>query len=146
VDLQRFLEAQAPVIDAVLAELDAGRKRSHWMWFVFPQLASLGRSSTARFYGIESVDEARAYLAEPVLGERLKACTRAVLRHPDRSAHAIFGSPDDLKFRSSMTLFGLAAPEEPLFRQALERFYEGRPDPLTVEACRGSVEGAAPPT
>ena len=145
-DLQRFLEAQAPVIDAVLAELEAGRKRSHWMWFVFPQLASLGRSSTARYYGIESVDEARAYLAEPVLGERLKACTRAVLGHPDRSAHAIFGSPDDLKFRSCMTLFGLAAPEEPLFRQALERFCEGRPDPLTVEACRGHDGSAAPRT
>jgi uncharacterized protein (DUF1810 family) len=146
VNLQRFLDAQAPVIDAVMAELEAGEKRSHWMWFVFPQLESLGRSSTARFYGIGSVDEARAYLAQPVLGARLKACTRAVLGHQDRSARAIFGSPDDLKFRSSMTLFGLAAPEEPLFRQALERFCEGRPDLLTVEACSGSDGNAAPST
>ena len=95
-DLQRFLDAQAPVIDAVMTELEAGTKRSHWMWFVFPQLRTLGRSSTALFYGLESVDEAKAYLAQPVLGDRLRACTRAVLGHRDRSAHAIFGSPDDL--------------------------------------------------
>mgnify|MGYP003453233788 FL=1 len=136
-DLQRFLDAQAPVIDAVMTELEAGTKRSHWMWFVFPQLRTLGRSSTALFYGLESVDEAKAYLAQPVLGDRLRACTRAVLGHRDRSAHAIFGSPDDLKFRSCMTLFGLAAPEESLFREALEQFCEGRPDPLTVAACGG---------
>jgi len=136
-DLQRFLDAQAPVIDAVMTELEAGTKRSHWMWFVFPQLRTLGRSSTALFYGLESVDEAKTYLAQPVLGDRLRACTRAVLGHRDRSAHAIFGSPDDLKFRSCMTLFGLAAPEEFLFREALEQFCEGRPDPLTVAACGG---------
>ena len=136
-DLQRFLDAQAPVIDAVMTELEAGTKRSHWMWFVFPQLRTLGRSSTALFYGLESVDEAKAYLAQPVLGDRLRACTRAVLGHRDRSAHAIFGSPDDLKFRSCMTLFGLAAPEESLFLEALEQFCEGRPDPLTVAACGG---------
>jgi len=134
-NLTRFLDAQAPVIDAVMAELRAGTKRTHWMWFVFPQLKSLGRSSTAKQYGIESLDEASAYLAHPVLGGRLKACTRAVLAHPDRTAHAIFGSPDDLKFRSSMTLFGIAAPDEPLFAQALRQFYGGRPDPLTVEIC-----------
>ncbi len=136
-NLTRFLDAQAPVIDAVMAELRAGAKRTHWMWFVFPQLKALGRSSTAKHYGIESLDEARAYLAHPVLGGRLKACTRAVLAHPDRTAHAIFGSPDDLKFRSCMTLFGIAAPEETLFAQALRQFYDGRPDPLTMEICNG---------
>jgi uncharacterized protein (DUF1810 family) len=136
--LRRFLDAQAPVIDAVMAELEAGEKRSHWMWFVFPQLGILGRSSTARYYGIESVEEAKAYLAHPVLGERLKACTRAVLRHHDTTAHAIFGSPDDLKFRSCMTLFGMAAPGEPLFRQALAQFFDGVPDPLTASFRAGA--------
>ncbi len=131
-NLQRFIDAQAPVIDSVMAELEAGEKRTHWMWFIFPQLKTLGRSSTARYYGIESVEEARAYLDHPVLGESLKACTRAVLIHRAKSAHAIFGSPDDLKFRSCMTLFSLAAPEEPLFRQALAQFFEGLPDPMTI--------------
>lgn len=131
-NLERFVEAQGPVIDEVMAELASGEKRSHWMWFVFPQLKALGRSSTARYYGLGSVDEARAYLAHPVLGERLRACTRAVLAHRGRSAHAIFGSPDDLKFRSCMTLFGLAAPDEPLYAQALAQFFKGEPDPLTL--------------
>src|SRR3982751_3372983 len=110
VDLQRFLDAQERVIDDVIAELTRGEKRTHWMWFIFPQLKSLGRSGTAKHYGIESRAHAQAYLAHPVLGERLKACTRAVLAHRDRSAHAIFGSPDDVKFRSSMTLFAAADP------------------------------------
>lgn len=131
-NLQRFIDAQEPVIDAVMAELVAGEKRTHWMWFIFPQLKTLGRSSTARYYGIESVDEARAYLEQPVLCERLKACTRAVLVHRGKTANAIFGTPDDLKFRSSMTLFGMAAQEEPLFRQALAQFFEGLPDPMTT--------------
>ena len=100
-----FFDAEQRVIDDVIAELTRGEKRTHWMWFIFPQLKSLGRSGTAKHYGIESLAHARAYLADPVLGERLKACTRAVLAHRDRSAHAIFGSPDDVKFRSSMTLF-----------------------------------------
>jgi uncharacterized protein (DUF1810 family) len=139
-ELQGFVDAQAPVIDAVVAELEAGAKRTHWMWFIFPQLKTLGRSSTARHYGLESVEEARAYLADPVLGERLKACTRAVLAHRGTSVAAIFGSPDDLKFRSCMTLFSLAAPEETLFLQALDQFCEGRRDPLTVAACAGSGE------
>lgn len=123
------------MIDAVLAELSAGEKRTHWMWFIFPQLKDLGRSSTAKYYGIESVAEARAYLAEPILGERLRACTRSVLPHHDKTAHRIFGSPDDIKFRSSMTLFSMAAPGEPLFQQALQQFFEGYPDPLTVALC-----------
>ena len=131
-DLDRFLAAQAPVIDGVLAELQAGRKEGHWMWFVFPQLGALGRSGTARFYGIEDLEHARRYLAHPVLGPRLLACTRAVLAHGDRTAHAIFGSPDDLKFRSCMTLFGLAGPQHPEFRQALDLFYGGEPDPVTI--------------
>jgi len=130
--LQRFLDAQAPVIDTALSELRAGRKRSHWMWFVFPQLAALGRSATAKFYGIESLDEARRYLAHPVLGARLLACTEAVLQHAGRSVHAIFGSPDDLKFRSCMTLFGRADPEQAVFRRALDAFCDGE-DPLTLE-------------
>lgn len=131
-DLARFLAAQSPVIDRVLAELHSGRKESHWMWFVFPQLGALGRSGTARFYGIEDLEQARRYLAHPVLGPRLLECTRAVLAHGDRSAHAIFGSPDDLKFRSCMTLFDLAGPQQPEFRRALERLYAGEPDPVTV--------------
>ena len=131
--LRRFHDAQAPVFDAVVGELRAGRKRTHWMWFVFPQLKELGRSATSRYYGIDSLADARAYLADPVLGERLKGCTGAVLAHRDSTAHAIFGAPDDLKFRSCMTLFSLAAPEEPLFRQALEQFFDGIPDALTVD-------------
>ena len=131
-NLQRFVDAQAPAFPAALAELRAGRKRTHWMWFVFPQLASLGRSGTARFYGIGSLDEARAYAEHPVLGARLVACTQAVLAHAGaRSLHEIFGSPDDLKFRSCMTLFANAAKERAPFDAALEAFCDG-PDPLTV--------------
>jgi len=132
-NLERFVTAQAPVFEAVLAELRAGRKRTHWMWFVFPQLAGLGRSSTARFYGIGSLDEARAYLAHPVLGERLEFCTRIVLANEASSLHAIFGSPDDLKFRSSMTLFAqVADSSDNPFRQALDRWCGGHPDQQTL--------------
>jgi uncharacterized protein (DUF1810 family) len=131
-DLQRFATAQAPVLDAVLAELAAGRKRSHWMWFVFPQLRGLGTSSMAQHYGITSLDEARAYLAHPVLGPRLRECCALVLQVEGRSANEIFGSPDDMKFRSCVTLFGLAAPDEPLFGQALDQYYGGVPDPRTL--------------
>jgi uncharacterized protein (DUF1810 family) len=132
-DLERFVTAQAPVFETALAELRVGRKRTHWMWFVFPQLAGLGRSSTARFYGIGSPDEARAYLAHPVLGPRLELCTRTVLASESPSLHAIFGSPDDLKFRSSMTLFSLAADDpDNSFRQALDRWCNGQPDEQTL--------------
>lgn len=110
-DLERFVTAQAPVFETVLAELRAGRKQSHWVWFIFPQLAGLGKSSTARFYGIGSLDEARAYLAHPVLRSRLDLCTRIVLASESPSVHAIFGSPDDFKFRSCMTLFSRAAED-----------------------------------
>lgn len=134
-DLARFVAAQSPVIDAVRAELRQGRKRSHWMWFVFPQLQGLGTSAMTQRYGLASLDEARAYLAHPVLGPRLRECCELVLAVPGQSAHAILGSPDDLKFRSCLTLFGLAAPGEPLFQRGLDRFYEGIPDPRTVALC-----------
>jgi uncharacterized protein (DUF1810 family) len=130
--LDRFVAAQSPVIDRVRAELRAGRKRSHWMWFVFPQIAGLGRSPTAMHYAITSLDEARAYLAHPVLGERLRECTRLVLDVEGKSAHDIFGSPDDLKFHSSMTLFARAAPLETLFTDALEKYFAGQPDTATL--------------
>ena len=132
-NLERFVTAQAPVFDAVLTELRAGQKRTHWMWFVFPQLAGLGRSSTARFYGISGIEEARAYLAHPVLGSRLDLCTRIALASERPSLHAIFGSPDDLKFHSCMTLFSRVAgdPDNP-FRPALERWCGGQPDEHTL--------------
>lgn len=132
-DLERFVTAQAPVFSTVMEELTAGRKRSHWIWFIFPQLRGLGRSATAEFYGIGSLDEARAYLAHALLGPRLDLCTRTVLAVEDRSLHEIFGSPDDLKFCSSMTLFALAAPnEKSIFRQAIERWCQGRMDERTL--------------
>lgn len=131
--LQRFVDAQAGVYEAALAELKAARKRTHWMWFVFPQVAGLGFSPMAQAYAISGLDEARAYLAHPMLGPRLLACTAAVNAAQGRSAHEIFGSPDDLKFRSSMTLFARAAPEEPAFRTALAKFFGGKEDPLTLE-------------
>lgn len=136
-DLERFLDAQTPVIERVQSELRAGAKRTHWMWFIFPQIAGLGHSAMAQRYAIASCDEAKAYAAHPVLGTRLRDCTTLVLAVEDKTAHTIFGSPDDLKFHSCMTLFAHAAPEEPLFRQALERFFHGRQDPLTVARLRG---------
>jgi uncharacterized protein (DUF1810 family) len=132
-DLQRFHAAQAPIYERALAELRAGQKRSHWMWFVFPQLRGLGISATAQHYGIRSRAEAAAYLADPILGARLKECTEAVLQVQDRSLHTIFGSPDDLKFRSSMTLFAAAAGKHGgLFQAALDRCCEGKRDPRTL--------------
>ena len=125
-DLQRFVDAQDPVIASVRAELDAGRKRSHWMWFVFPQRAGLGHSVMAQRYAIGSDAEALAYWQHPVLGPRLADCTRLVLAAaqtaPHATAHEIFGSPDDLKFVSSMQLFSAVAADEPAFAQALRRF------------------------
>jgi uncharacterized protein (DUF1810 family) len=140
-DLERFLSAQAPVIDAVRAELRSGRKRSHWMWFVFPQIAGLGRSATAIHYAIVSLAEAEAYSAHPVLGARLRECTALVLAVEGRSVHEIFGFPDDLKFHSCMTLFARAALEEPLFRRAIEQCFSGREDPLTLARLGDSGEG-----
>jgi len=134
-DLQRFVAAQEGVMDSVREELRAGRKRSHWMWFVFPQLRGLGTSAMAQRYGIASLEEARAYLAHPVLGPRLRECCELMLAVTGRSAHEILGSPDDLKFRSCVTLFSLAAPDEPLFRRCLDRFHEGAPDTRTLALC-----------
>lgn len=133
-ELDRFVSAQAPVYDEVLAELRAGRKTSHWMWFVFPQLRALGRSGTARRFGIADLGEAVAYAADPLLGARLVECAELVLAVEGRSAHQIFGSPDDLKLRSSMTLFERAAPAQPVFAQVLDRYYAGERDPLTLQA------------
>jgi len=131
-DLQRFVDAQRPVYDRVASELGAGHKRSHWMWFVFPQIAGLGSSAMARRYALADLAEARAYLAHPVLGPRLVACTTLVLAVDGRSAHQIFGSPDDLKFRSSMTLFGRAAGPRSAFHRALDTYFDGVPDALTL--------------
>lgn len=130
-DLQRFVDAQARVIDHVRAELKAGAKTSHWMWFVFPQVKGLGHSETARRYAIADPAEARAYLAHPVLGPRLHECTRLVLGLRGKALAEIFGTPDDLKFRSSMTLFARAS-DDPLFREALAQFCNGEEDPETV--------------
>jgi len=131
-DLSRFMTAQQSVMAQLRRELEAGRKESHWMWFVFPQLRGLGRSEMAHHYGIGSLDEARAYAAHPVLGPRLVECTGLVLAVRGRSAREILGSPDDLKFRSCMTLFARAAPEQTVFREALDRFFGGAPDPATL--------------
>lgn len=132
VDLDRFLRAQDGVYESALNELRAGRKTSHWMWFVFPQLDGLGRSATARFFALRGMDEARAYVAHQVLGTRLRQCTAAVLEVRGRSAYEIFGSPDDVKFRSCMTLFELAAADAAVFSEALDRYFGGRRDPLTL--------------
>lgn len=131
-DFARFLDAQATAFDIARSELIAGAKASHWMWFIFPQLSALGHSGTARFYGIGSLAEACAYLVHPVLGPRLIELTRIVLAHRGQSPRAIFGSPDDLKFRSSMTLFAVAAPDQGEFRQAIAAFYDG-PDQRTLD-------------
>lgn len=131
-DLGRFVTAQEGTVTQALSELRAGRKRSHWMWFVFPQIAGLGSSPMAQRYAVASLDEARAYLAHPILGPRLRDCTDAALA-AQGTAHAIFGSPDDMKFRSSMTLFAQAAPDETLFLRALDRFYGGERDRRTLE-------------
>ena len=132
-DLARFVTAQEPVLDRVRAELRRGRKSSHWMWFVFPQVAGLGSSSTARHYAISGLDEARAYLAHPVLGPRLRECAELAAAVESGSAADVFGYPDDLKLRSSMTLFARAAPDEPVFTAVLDRYFDGEPDPATLE-------------
>jgi len=132
-DLQRFVEAQDPVIETVKDELRSGRKRTHWMWFVFPQIAGLGSSEMSRRYAISSRDEAEAYLDHSTLGPRLRECTGIVNAIDGRSANDIFGSPDDKKFRSSMTLFDAVADDPAPFRMALDRYYDGGPDRRTLE-------------
>lgn len=130
-DLERFVVAQDPVFDRVTAELAAGTKRSHWMWFVFPQLRGLGASPMATRFAIRSAQQARAYLDHPVLGPRLRACVSMALTQSGKTARDLFGSPDDLKFRSSLTLFA-AVSDDPLFASALAQFYDGEPDPATL--------------
>jgi uncharacterized protein (DUF1810 family) len=134
-NLARFVTAQIGVFEGAVEELQAGRKRTHWMWFVFPQLRGLGLSPTARFYGLASLAEAAAYLKHPMLGLRLETAVAAVQSSPANSLHAIFGSPDDLKFRSSMTLFSVAAPTGP-YRAALNRWCAGEPDERTLALLR----------
>lgn len=136
-DLNRFVRAQAPVYRGVVDELRGGRKRGHWMWFVFPQLSGLGRSPMAARYGISGLDEADAYLRHGLLGPRVRECARLVNGVQDRSAAEIFGSPDDLKLRSSMTLFARAADDNEDFVALLDRYYDGREDPLTVARLTG---------
>jgi uncharacterized protein (DUF1810 family) len=138
-EFAHFLEAQAPVYDQVMAELSRGEKRSHWMWFIFPQVRGLGRSFMAQRFALQSLDQARRYASHPVLGRRLRECTRLVLAVQDRCVSDIFGYPDDLKFHSSMTLFALAAPEEPLFHSALAKFFKGLQDLKTVEILRAAA-------
>jgi uncharacterized protein (DUF1810 family) len=133
-DLQRFVDAQAPVFEQVCTELREGRKRSHWMWFVFPQIKGLGHSETARRFAISSREEAEAYLQHPVLGPRLRECTRLVNLVEGRSIEQIFGHPDDLKFRSSMTLFANIPSDNRVFQEALQKYFGGKPDDrLTLE-------------
>ena len=137
-DLDRFVKAQSPLMPQVVRELRSGRKMSHWMWFVFPQLAGLGHSAMAQRFAIRSLDEARAFLAHPLLGGRLVECAGLVNAVEGKSADAIFGSPDDRKFHSSMTLFAEAAPEGMVFRNALGRYFDGAGDVRTLELLLGT--------
>ena len=132
-DLERFVEAQRPVMEQVRSELRAGRKRGHWMWFIFPQIRGLGSSSTAVHYAIASREEAAAYLKHPVLGARLVDCTRLVLAVRGRTSEEIFGDVDSMKFRSSMTLFAAATLREMVFEEALQKYFDGVEDALTLE-------------
>ena len=135
-DLARFEQAQAAVFAQAIAELRAGRKRSHWMWFVFPQYRGLGSSPMSQRFAIRSLDEARAYLAHPVLGPRLRECTSAVIEVEGRSAHDIFGSPDDLKLRSCATLFAAVSPAGSEWARLLDKYFDGQPDHATLELLR----------
>ncbi len=131
-DLERFKKAQRGAYDDALAEIRRGRKNGHWMWYVFPQLSGLGMSATSLYYGIRGLDEAKAYLADPVLGERLREISAALLELPTNDPRAVFWSPDDMKLRSCMTLFSLAAPECDVFKKVLDKFFGGKPDELTL--------------
>jgi len=131
-DLERFVQAQNGVYDQALAEIRGGRKKTHWMWFVFPQLAGLGSSPMARKYAIQNLDEAREYLKHPLLGARLRECAEAVVSVSGKSAHEIFGSPDDLKLRSCATLFAQISPEDSLFHRIIRQYYSSEPDEETI--------------
>ena len=135
-DLSRFHKAQQGSYETALAEIRAGRKRSHWIWYIFPQIQGLGYSSTAQYYAIENLEEAKAYLADPVLRERLLEISNALLVLDNCDPSDVMGYPDDLKLRSSMTLFSLADPECTVFRDVLDKFYDGREDPRTIALCR----------
>jgi uncharacterized protein (DUF1810 family) len=132
-DLQRFVKAQDSVYEQVVSELCAGQKRSHWMWFIFPQISGLGRSDMAQRFAISSLEEAIAYLNHPVLGNRLEECVRLVNEVNERSIEQIFGCPDDMKFHSSMTLFARASPTNQVFSQALKKYFAGRLDAPTLQ-------------
>ena len=134
-NLQRFVAAQGPNhrFDKVLAELRNGRKKTHWMWFVFPQISGLGRSEMARFYAITCFEEAQAYLQHPLLGQRLELCAQIIEPQVQRTARQIFGSPDDMKLHSSMTLFAVADPQRSIFQNVLDTFFDGVPDPSTLD-------------
>ncbi|MDO8355905.1 MAG: DUF1810 domain-containing protein [Nitrospirota bacterium] len=132
-NLQRFLDAQERVYDAVLGELRAGRKSSHWIWFIFPQVTGLGHSGTAQKFAITSLDEAKAYLQHPILGPRLRECTQLSITVDGRSAEEIFSSPDNLKFRSCLTLFMTATTDNKVFKDALLKYFDGKPDTVTLD-------------
>ncbi len=132
-NLQRFVDAQKPVYETALTEIKNGKKRSHWMWFIFPQVKGLGYSETSRYYGIASKEEAVAYLQHPVLGPRLLEISQELLKLSGQNANRVFGSPDDLKLSSSMTLFNAAAPGEPIFQQVLDKYFQGTKDPNTLQ-------------
>jgi uncharacterized protein (DUF1810 family) len=131
-NLQRFISAQAKHYDAARKELQRGRKETHWMWFIFPQIDGLGQSPTSKLYAIKGAAEAQQYLQHPVLGTRLRECAMILLGLKGRSAHEIFGSPDDVKLRSSMTLFGSVKPQEPVFAQVLDMYFQGKRDTRTL--------------
>jgi uncharacterized protein (DUF1810 family) len=139
-DLRRFVDAQSDNYDQALSEIKAGHKRSHWMWYVFPQYEGLGRSSMAQRYSIKGLAEAEAYLRHPLLGPRLVECAEALLALEGRSAHEIFGSPDDAKLRSSATLFAYVAPAGSAFHRVLDRYFAGEPDRTTLELVRRTAE------
>ena len=142
-DLDRFVTAQEGEYERALAELRSGRKRSHWMWYVFPQIRGLGSSPTSRHFAIQGREEAAAYLAHPVLGPRLVACAEALLGIEGRSAREILGSPDDLKLRSCATLFAHVAPPGSVFERLLARYFEGRPDPATLQLLERPDKGVS---
>ncbi len=138
-DLQRFILAQAGDYETALREITNGRKRSHWMWYIFPQIDGLASSGMSRHYSIKSADEARAYLAHPVLGERLLACVRAAIGNEGRSATEIFGTPDDLKLRSSATLFARVSPPDSVFQRLLDKYFPDGPDDATLRLLKESA-------
>jgi uncharacterized protein (DUF1810 family) len=132
-NLERFVSAQNPAFERVCAELERGRKQSHWMWFIFPQIKGLGQSYMATEFAISSRAEAEAYLNHPILGPRLRKCTQLLMNIEGREITDILGDPDDIKFRSSMTLFAEATPDNQIFKDALQKYFNGKPDPLTLE-------------